>query len=148
MKQLQILFNKPNDNFKNILSNNIISRKGDIFVHNTATIDMKMIYAIDILCKYKNRFKYFHKGFTPVYITFLSKENLLYNIIVTDKASEKGFLKLLKINSPSIPEADRLILLFKDDSCLNNVICNTLFAYCVYPDMKILNKRKKAYIGI
>ena len=78
-----------------------------------------------------------------MYITFLSKENLLYNIIVTDKASEKGILKLLKINSPSIPEADRLILLFQDDSCLNNVICNTQFAYCIYPDMKILNKRKK-----
>ena len=143
LKQLQILFNRPDDNFKNILSNNVISKKNDIFVHNTATIDMKMIYAIDILCKYKNRFKYFHKGFDPVYITFLSKENLLYNIIVTDKASEKGILKLLKINSPSIPEADRLILLFKDDSCLNNVICNTPFAYCVYPDMNILNKRKK-----
>lgn len=143
LKQLQILFNKPNDNFKDILSSNVISRKGDIFVHNTATIDMKMIYAIDILCKYKNRFKYFHKGFDPVYITFLSKENLLYNIIVTDKSSEKGILKLLKIDSPSIPEADRLILLFKDDSCLNNVISNIPFAYCVYPDMKILNKRKK-----
>ncbi len=78
-----------------------------------------------------------------MYITFLSKENLLYNIIVTDKASEKGILKLLKINSPSIPEADRLILLFQDDSCLNNVICNTQFAYCIYPDMKILNKKEK-----
>ena len=110
LKQLQILFNKPNDNFKNILSNNVISRKGDILVHNTATIDMKMIYAIDILCKYKNRFKYFHKVFDPLYITFLSKENLLYNIIVTDKASEKGILKLLKINSPSISEADMKIL--------------------------------------
>ena len=148
LKQLQILFNKPNDNFKNILSNNVISKKGDIFVHNTATIDIKMIYTIDILCKYKNRFKYFHKGFDTVYITFLSKENLLYNIIVTDKASEKGILKLLKINSPSIPEADRLILLFQDDSCLNNIICNTQFAYCVYPDMKILNKCSPIFLGL
>ena len=95
------------------------------------------------MCKYKNRFKYFHKGVNPVYITFLSNGNLLYNIIVTDKASEKGIWKLLKINSPSIPEADRLILLFQDDRCLNNIICNTQFAYCVYPDMEILNKRKK-----
>ena len=82
LKQLQILFNKPHDNFKNILSNNIISKKGDIFVYNTARIDMKTIYALDILCKYKNRYRYFHRGFDPVYITFLSKENLLYNIIV------------------------------------------------------------------
>ena len=143
LKQLQILFNKPNNNFKDILSCNVISRKGDIFVHNTATIDMKMIYAIDILCKYKNRFKYFHKGFEPVYITFLSKDNLLYNIIVTDKASEKGVLKLLKINSPVIPEADKRILLFEDDSCQKEVVCNTPFIYCVYPSMKILNKKPK-----
>ena len=27
LKQLQILFNKPNDNFKNILSNNVINQK-------------------------------------------------------------------------------------------------------------------------
>ena len=38
---------------------------------------MKTIYALDILCKYKNRYRYFHRGFDPVYITFLSKENLL-----------------------------------------------------------------------
>ena len=69
LKQLQILFNKPHDNFKNILSNNIISKKGDIFVYNTARIDMKTIYALDILCKYKNRYRYFHRGFDPVYIT-------------------------------------------------------------------------------
>ena len=119
------------------------AKKGDIFVYNTARIDMKTIYALDILCKYKNRYRYFHRGFDPVYITFLSKENLLYNIIVTDKSNENGILKLLKINSPAIPEADRLILLFKDDSCLNNIVCNTQFAYCVYPEMKILNKRKK-----
>ena len=121
LKQLQILFNKPNDKFKDILSSNVISRKGDIFVHNTATIDMKMIYAIDILCK----------------------ENLLYNIIVTDKSSEKGILKLIKTNSPAIPEADKRILLFEDDSCQKEVVCNTPFIYCVYPSMKILNKKPK-----
>ena len=43
LKQLQILFNRPNDNFKNILSSNIISKKNDIFVHNTATIDTEYI---------------------------------------------------------------------------------------------------------
>lgn len=142
LNQLQILFNKPNDNFKDILSSNLISKKQDIFVHNTATIDMKMIYALDILCKYKNKFKYFHKGYEPIYITFLSKDNLLYNIIVTDKSNEKGVLKLLKINSPSIPAADKLILLFQDVSCLNEVSTTTPFAYCIYPEMKIINKRK------
>ena len=102
LKQLQILFNRPNDNLKNILSSNVISRKNDIFVHNTATIDMKMICALEILCKYNNRFKYFHKGFEPVYITFLSKDNLLYNIIVSNKNNEQGVVKLLKMKSPML----------------------------------------------
>ena len=51
----------------------------------------------------------------------------------------KNYFETIKT---SIPEAYRLILLFKDDSCLNNVICNTKFAYCVYPDMKILNRKQ------
>lgn len=35
------------------------------------------------------------------------------------------------------------ILFNKSNDNLKNIICNTQFAYCVYPDMKILNKRKK-----
>ena len=58
LKQLQILFNKSNDNFKNILQSNFVTRKGDIFVHNKANIDMKMIYALNVLCRYKKRLKY------------------------------------------------------------------------------------------
>ena len=114
MEQLQILFNKPNDNFKDILNGNIISKKGDIFVHNAQELDMKIIYALNVLCKYKGRYKQFHKGFFPNYITFLTKDNTLYNIIVTDKENEKGLLKLLRVNSPIISEADKFILLFED----------------------------------
>ena len=36
LKQLQILYNKPNDNFKDILTGNFVSKKGDIFIHNNA----------------------------------------------------------------------------------------------------------------
>ena len=35
------------------------------------------------------------------------------------------------------------ILFNKSNDNLKNIICNIQFAYCVYPDMKILNKRKK-----
>ena len=114
LKQLQILFNKPNDNFKNILTSNFISKKGDIFVHNNSKIDYKMISALETLCKFKKRLKQFHKGYDPVFITFLTKDNLLYNIIVSDKTNEQGILKLLRTCSPCIPEADKFILLFKD----------------------------------
>ena len=68
---------------------------------------------------------------------------MLYNIIVTDKTSEKGVLKLLRISSPMIPEADRFILLFQDEVCFNEVECKTPFAYCVYPELKIVQKNKK-----
>ena len=52
LKHLQILFNRSNDNFKDILQSNFVSKKDGIFVYNKASIDMKMIYALDILCKY------------------------------------------------------------------------------------------------
>lgn len=143
LKQLQILFNKPNDNFKNILQSNFISRKGDIYVHNKAIIDMKMIYALDVLCRYKKRLKHYHKGYDPTYITFLTQDNMLYNIIVTDKTNEQGVLKLLRISSPVIPEADKFILLFEDEICFKEVQCSTPFVYCIYPELRIVQKNKR-----
>ena len=142
LKQLQVLYNKPNDNFKDILTGDFVSKKGDIFIHNNAELNMKTINALNVLCRYKGRFKQFHKGHDPVYITFLTKDNILYNVIVTDKSSEQGVLKLLKVNSPIIPEADKFILLFQDDSCFDTLECNTPFAYCVYPELKVINRKK------
>jgi len=34
LKQLQVLYNKPNNNFKGILTSNLVSKKDDIFIHN------------------------------------------------------------------------------------------------------------------
>ena len=110
LRHLQILYNKPNDNFKDILQGNFVNRKGDIFVYHKSNIDMKMIYALDVLCRYKKRLKEYYERYDPVYITFLTKENTLYNIIVTNKSDEQGVLKLLKNNAPTIPEADKFIL--------------------------------------
>ena len=140
LEQLQILFNKPKDNFKYILTTNFVSKKGNIFVHNNEELDMKMIYALDVLCKYKGRFKQFHRGFYPVYISFLTKDNTLYHIIVSDKDDEKGVLKLLRINAPSIPEADKFILLFQDSMCFEELECSVPYIYCVYPELRIMSK--------
>lgn len=142
LKQLQILYDRPNDNFKDILTGNFVSKKGEIFIHNNEELNMKMINALNVLCRYKGRFKQFHKGYDPVYITFLTKENILYNVIVTDKNNEQGVLKLLKVNSPIIPEADKFIMLFEDDSCFDNIECKTPYAYCVYPELKVINRKK------
>jgi len=138
LKQLQILYDKPNDNFKDILTENLVSKKGEIFIHNSEILDMKMISALDVLCKYKGRFKQFHKGYSPVYIRFLTKNNLLYNIIVVDKESEKGVLKLLR-NDSMLPEADKYILLFEDEECFSNIECKVPYIYCVYPELRIIN---------
>lgn len=140
LKQLQILFNKPNDNFKSILQGNFVNKKGDIFIYNRGSIDMKMIYALEVLCRYKKRLKQYHKGYDPTYITFLTQDNMLYNIIVTDKINEKGVLKLLRIKSPILPESDRYILLFQDEVCLNEVKCDVPYVYCIYPNLKIIKK--------
>lgn len=140
IQQLQIIFNDKNNNFKNILTSNTISKKGDIFVHNTKVVDKKMIAALDVLCKYKKRYIQFHKGFDPIYITFLTKDNILYHIIVTDKNNEKGILKLLKLAPYSLPEADKYILLFEDASCYGDIVCPIPYLYCTYPNIEIIKK--------
>ncbi len=141
IKQLQILYNKPRDNFRDILTSNLVSKKGDILIHNNSELNIKTIYALDVLCKYKGRFKQFHKGYDPVYLTFLTKDNTLYNIIVTDKKSEQGVLKLLRTNSPYIPEADKFIILFEDAEYFGKIESKTPFVYCIYPELKIINKK-------
>lgn len=139
LEQLQKLYDAPKDNFKNILSGNMISRKGDIFVHNTKTIDNSMLIALDILCKYKGRFKQFYKGYSPIYITFLAKDNSLYHIIVADDGNEKGIIKLINSYPPLLPKADRLILAFKNRGELENIKCEIPYLYCTYPELEVIN---------
>ncbi len=138
LDQLQKLYNAEDDNFKNILSGNIVSKKGEIFVHNTKKINEKMLIALDILIKYKGRFVKFYQGYEPIFITFLSKDNLLYHIIVADEENEKGIVKLIN-SSQSFPKADRLIFAFPDESELMNINCETPFIYTTYPELEVIN---------
>ena len=138
-EHLQRLFDKYNDNFKNLLSSNIISKKGNIFVHNTQRIDENMLIALDILCRYKGRFVTFHKGNFPVYISFLTKDNLLYHIIVADEGNKKGIIKLVNSYPLSLPKADRLILAFPSREELEKIDCQLPFLYCTYPDLDVVN---------
>lgn len=101
-EQLQFLYNDKENNFKNILSGNMVSKKGYILVHNTKRINKQMLVALDILCKYKGRFRQFHQNYEPVYIPFLTEDNIVYHIIVTDKENEKGVVKI--INSSLFPK--------------------------------------------
>lgn len=94
LEHLQILFNSNNDNFKSILNSSMVSKKGDIFVHNTKKIDEQMLIALDILCKYKNRLSQFYLGYNPIAITFLTKDNCMYHIIVADEDNKKGIVKI------------------------------------------------------
>lgn len=141
LEHLQILYNDRNNNFRSILHGNMVSKKGDIFVHNTKRINDKMLIALDILCKYKQRQKLikFYQGYEPIYISFLSKENLLYHIIVADEENQKGIVKLVNSYPLSIPNADRLILAFPNEKELGNIECNIQFLYTSYPDLKVLN---------
>lgn len=115
-----------------------MSKKGEVYVHKLRTIDNKMISALDVLCKYKGRYKKFFANFEPINITFLTNENLLYHIIVTDKNSEKGVLKLLKNVEVSIPDADKLILLFEDTEMYSKIECKKDYLYCTYPPVEIV----------
>ena len=140
LNQLQILFNDKNNNFKNVLDGNMISKKGDIFVHNTKRINDKMLIALDILCKYKPRLSNYYLGYDPVIISFLSKDNLLYHIIVADEGNKRGIVKLVNSYPLSLTKADRLILAFPDGEELQNIDCEIPFLYSTYPGLEILNK--------
>lgn len=138
IEHLQRLFDEYNNNFKNILSTNVVSKKRDIFVHNTQKIDDNMLVALDILCRYKGRFITFHRNNFPIYITFLTKDNLLYHIIVADEGNKKGIIKL--VNSPlSLPKADRLILAFPNREDVDKITTNIPFLYCTYPNLDVVN---------
>ena len=106
IEQLQIIFNDKKNNFKSILNSNMVSKKGNIYVHNTKQIDNQMLIALDILYKYKGRFINFHKGYEPVFIT---KDNIKYHIIVANEDNEKGVVKLVNSYPFSLPIADKLI---------------------------------------
>ena len=139
LSQLQKLFGNENDNFKNILYSNVVSKKGDIFVHNTRKINDNMLVALDILCKYKKRLIRFYQGYEPVYITFLTNEHLLYHIIVANEDNKNGIVKLVNSYPLSIPKADRLILAFPNEKELENIECDIQFLYTSYPELKVLN---------
>lgn len=137
--QLRILCNAPNENFKNLLNGRMVSQKGDILVHNTKVIDNNMLIALDVLCKYTKRLKKFYKGYNPIYITFLTKDNLLYHIIVADEGNEKGVVKIVNAYPLSLPEADKLILIFNNREELDNIKCTIPYLYCSYPTLEVLN---------
>ena len=86
-------------------------------------LNMKTINALNVLCRYKGRFKQFHKGYDPVYITFLTKENILYNVIVTDKNNEQGVLKLLIVISPIFPDIPDTVLTYVHQSTVLTIHC-------------------------
>lgn len=139
LNQLQVLYGDANNNFNNVLNGNMVSKKGDIFVHNTKKINDKMLIALDILCKYKYKLAKFYQGYEPVLITFLTKENLLYHIIVADEENKKGIVKLVNAYPLSLPKADRLILAFPDGGELENIDCDIPFLYTAYPELEVLN---------
>lgn len=139
LEHLQKLFNNENDNFKNILSSNMVSRKGDIFVHNTRKIDNKILVALDVLCKYKDRLSKYYLGYDPVVITFLTKNNTMYHIIVADVENKKGIVKIVNSYPLSLPKVDKLILVFPDEQELENIDCQIPFLYATYPGLEIMN---------
>lgn len=140
LEHLQKLFGNENNNFKNILSSNMVSKKGDVFVHNTKKINEKMLIALDILCKYKNRLSKYYIGYNPVLITFLTKDNTMYHIIVADEDNKKGIVKIINSYPLTLPKVDKLILAFPDGGELENISCSIPFLYATYPRLNILNQ--------
>ena len=72
LEHLQILFGEKNNNFKGVLRGNNVSKKENIFVHNTRIINNNMLVSLDILCEYKKRKRLnrYYLGYEPVIISF------------------------------------------------------------------------------
>ncbi len=138
-KQLSVLFDCDKSTIKNILHTHFINKKGDVYVHKHKTIDKKILAAIDVLCEYKGRFKQFYKNFEPIYITFLSKSNELYNIIVSEKADEKGIIKMLKNKPSGSWNCDKLIILFEDTEMVDKIEIDIPYLYCTYSPVQIVD---------
>ena len=138
-EQLQILFDDPENNFKNILSGNMVSKKDDIFVHNTKSIDENMLIALDVLCKFKKRLQRYYTGYHPVKITFLTDDNTLYYIIVGDEANRKGIIKLLNTNPSPFKKANKIVLAFPNETDLNDIDSSVQIIYCTYPGLELIN---------
>ena len=128
------------EHFKNVLDSNLVSKKGEVFVHNTKKIDEKMLIALDILCKFKPKLSKYYTGYNPVMITFLSKDNTMYHIIVADEENKKGIVKLVNSYPLSLPRADKLILAFSDREEIDNIECEIPFLYCTYPGLEVINE--------
>lgn len=139
LEHLKIIFEDKNNSFKSILDKKMVSQKGDVFVHNTRVIDNSMLIALDALCKFKGRYSNFYIGYGPVLISFITKDNLKYHIIVADEDNKKGIVKIVNDYPMSLPKADRLILIFPNRSELENIECDIPFLYAIYPGMQIIN---------
>lgn len=141
LEHLQTLFDSKNDNFKSILNSNVVSKKNEIFVHNTRRIDENMLVALDILCKYKlrNSLSNYQYGLDPVAISFLTKDNLVYHIIVANEENKRGIVKKINSYPLSIPKADKFILAFPDREEIKNIQCKVPFLYCTYPGYEVIN---------
>ena len=139
LEHLQVIFDDRKNNFKFLLSTGMVSKKEDIFIHKTKRMDQKMLIALDILCKYKNRYDKFYLGNTPVQIIFTSKKKQIYNIIVADDENKKGIVKMVNSYPLAISEADKLILAFPDATQYENIECDMIpILYCTYPEYEII----------
>lgn len=116
----------------------ILYLKKEIYLF-TIQIDGQMIIALDILCKYKTRIIKYYKGYEPIFIIFITKDNLIYHIIVANEDNQKGVVKLVNSYPLSFPKADKLILAFPDEIELENIDCDILFLYATYPGLEVIN---------
>ncbi len=136
VSQLETLFDLDRITLKNILKNHFINKKGDTIIFKNRSIDKKMISALDVLCRYKGRYKYFKKDFKPIYISFLSNKDEVYSIIVSEKKDEEGIIKMLNKNENL--NADKIIILFEDELSIGKLIKKSKYLYCLYPDIRII----------
>ena len=142
LEHLQILFEDKKKSFKQILNSNMVSKRGDIFVHNTRTLNEKMLIALDILCVFKPVAKRYCPGSNPSIITFYTTENWKCNILIADKENQKGMVKFLNSKIEFMHNTDKLLVVFYDDTEVENIECEIPIYYIIYPKLEVIYDKK------
>lgn len=138
LQHLQILFDDKDSNFRNVLKSNVVSRTGNVFVHNTRVVNEKMLIALDVLCELKPKLKKYRPGKAPSTITLITTDDLVCNIMVADKKNKKGLVSILNSKPLSFPMVDRIFAVFYDESEEVNIVCDIPIYYIIYPSLEVI----------
>lgn len=132
VKQLIQLTNCTVQDINYLLSNKLIEKdkKTNFIYHRIRGFDVKVMVALDIICKYKKDIQKYSKGRFPSIINF-TVDDTTYDIIVARTIEQESILQ--KLDEKSF--ADKVILVIENKEMYNvaDINTNRECLICTYP---------------